>query len=238
MLANGIISAVAKIGFKLGMNSAVAATIVNALNARLQLDLPLNTCHIHIDLLDLTAAVFRELGLDHAAAARSERWTQSSSSSSPSDSGIVIVGQAVRLPGGLNSPESLWKALVEKRDDLMTPVPSDRWDHASFYRPPSSSPHEPGDIIFEKAGFIDFASFDNSFFGISAPEAINISPAVRLTLEVAFDALENANIPVSRVKSSNMGVFVATGMDLGYDHLLFSDRGYAGECRPQLPVLC
>ena len=138
---------------------------------------------------------------------------------------VVIVGQALRLPGGLNNPELFWDALVQRRDDILTPTPSNRWDQESFR--PSDSP-KPGDILFERAGFVDSHSFDNAFFGITEPEALMISPVVRLTMEVALDALEDANLPIACVKGTNMAVFVATGPDEGYSQLLHLQSGFEG----------
>jgi hypothetical protein len=40
--------------------------------------------------------------------------------------------------------------------------------------------------------------------------------------------LENANILISKIKGSNMGVFVAGGMDEGYIKLLFAVKGGGG----------
>ena len=47
-------------------------------------------------------------------------------------------------------------------------------------------------------------------------------------MEIAFEALENANIPISKIKGSDMGVFIAGGMDEGYIKLLFADKGWGG----------
>lgn len=142
---------------------------------------------------------------------------------------VVIVGQALRLPGDINTPKSFWEALVNKRDDIMTPVPPERWDHSSFYRDPASdSLPEICDIRFEKAGFIDVAHYDNNFFGISGPEALNISPATRLALETAFEALEDANTPISKLKGTTTGVFVGTMVDEGFVQLLFEEHGFDG----------
>ncbi|TFK38563.1 hypothetical protein BDQ12DRAFT_116355 [Crucibulum laeve] len=214
---------------ELGMDSAMATIIVNSLNRRLGLSLPMNTCHTHIDLVALTGAICVELGLSNGAEAGTLS-NQRQSQQALED--IVIVGQSLRLPGELNTPESFWEALIEKRDDLFTTVPEDRWDHKSFYRPPNAPGSlQPGDITFEKAGFIDIATFDNSFFGISSAEALHVAPAVRLTLETSFEALENANIPISRVKGTNMAVYVAAGVDEGYNKILFLEKGWAAYSR-------
>ncbi|EIN06933.1 polyketide synthetase [Punctularia strigosozonata HHB-11173 SS5] len=205
---------------ELGMDSLMAVAAVNALNERFQLTLPLSTCHDHINVLALTTAVVGALAphsaLSHDIRASSRQYNQSSIE-------VVIVGQAVRLPGGLDTSHKLWQALIERRKDIMTPIPPHRWDHASFYCP---TVEKPGDVTLDRAGFVDIESFDASFFGISASEALSVSPSVRLALETAFEAFENANIPVSQVKGSNMGVWVATGPDDGYSHLLFAEGGF------------
>ena len=207
---------------KFGMDSSMAVKIVNELNHFFKLHLPLNTCHTYVDVVSLSGAVLTELGMSEKVI------TEVNTAKPPTvqSQEVVIVGQAFRLPGDINTPESFWQALVGKRD-IMTPIPPDRWDQASFYRSPSSTtPPQTCDITFEKAGFIEVANFDNNFFGISTPEAFCVSPAIRLTLETAFEALENANIPISRVKGTDMGVFVAPGSDGGYQQLLVYDNGF------------
>ncbi|KAF4622433.1 hypothetical protein D9613_009459 [Agrocybe pediades] len=214
---------------ELGMDSAMSTLIVNKLNKALYLDLPLNTCHTHVDLVSLTSAVISKLGMDGPS---SKAWQGVKQvSDAPEKEQIVIVGQSVRLPGDINSPETFWQALMEKRD-VITPVPASRWDHASFYRAPDSKdPPAPGDITLEKAGFVEYESFDHAFFGISSAEAFHVSPNIRLCLEIAFEALENANITPSKIKGSSMSVFIATAMDEGYIKLLLADKGWGAYSR-------
>ncbi|KAJ7040667.1 hypothetical protein C8F04DRAFT_1391530 [Mycena alexandri] len=188
------------------------------------LNLPRNTCHTYVDIDSLSAAIS---DLSHA--------TVPPRPFSPQGSGtgledIVVVGQAVRLPGDLNTPESFWEALVDMRENLLIPVPQDRWDHASFLKRPGAR-SEPGDISFERAGFVEIASFDNAFFGISSAEAFSVAPAARLVLETTFQALENANIPSSRLKGTDTGVFLAGTMDSGYTQLMFSAMGFESYTR-------
>lgn len=190
------------------------------------LKLPLNTCHTYIDLKALLNAIMVTLGIKEELPSLPPP-KKKPSSLEPEE--IVIVGHAVRLPGDINTLDAFWDALIHKRDDLMTKAPPDRWDADSFYRSPNSTaPPRNGDILFPKSGFVDVAHFDNSFFGISKPEALYVGPATRLTLETAFEALENAAIPMSKVKGTNMGVFIATGMDTGYVQLLHEEKGFGG----------
>ncbi|KAF8216995.1 hypothetical protein K438DRAFT_1798123 [Mycena galopus ATCC 62051] len=210
---------------ELGMDSAAALVIVGKLNEHFGgLNLPRNMCHTHVDLNSLTAAVSERLSrLEDAPPQVLPSITRAASLGSSEE--VVIVGQAVRLPGDLNTPEAFWEALLGMREDLFVPVPQGRWDHASFYRKPGD-PAKPGDITFERAGFVEVESFDNTFFGISAPEAFSVSPSARLVLETTWQALENANIPISRLKGTDTGVFAAAPMDQGFTHLIFMSLGF------------
>jgi polyketide synthase 5 len=38
---------------------------------------------------------------------------------------VAVIGMACRLPGGIDSPERLWEALL-RGDDLVTEIPPDR----------------------------------------------------------------------------------------------------------------
>ncbi|KAF9557920.1 ketoacyl-synt-domain-containing protein [Agrocybe pediades] len=211
-----------------GMDSSMAVNIVNDLNSAFELDLPLNSCHTFINLDQLSEAILNQLGLSrHSVHNDPTNGLSTFGINSQIKEDVVIIGQAFRLPGDISTPDLFWEALTSKRNDIITNVPPDRWDHASFYRPPGSSqPQRTGDILFEKAGFVDVAHFDNSFFEISAAEAFYVSPSIRLTLETAFEALENACIPLSKIKGTKMGVFVASGLDEGYSHVMFQAKGY------------
>ena len=41
---------------------------------------------------------------------------------------------ACRLPGGINSPDLFWDALL-RGDDFVVEVPADRWDVDYYYDP-------------------------------------------------------------------------------------------------------
>ena len=45
---------------------------------------------------------------------------------------IAIVGIGCRLPGGVRSPGSFWKNLVDGVDAIAE-IPADRWNLKSFY---------------------------------------------------------------------------------------------------------
>ena len=47
---------------------------------------------------------------------------------------IAIIGMGCRLPGGIDSPDAFWQALL-RGDDLVTEIPADRWDVEDHYDP-------------------------------------------------------------------------------------------------------
>ncbi len=55
----------------------------------------------------------------------------------------------------------------------------------------------------------DVQNFDPSFFGFSSKEATFLDPQLRKSLEVAYEALESAGIPLEAASESNTGCFVA-----------------------------
>lgn len=68
----------------------------------------------------------------------------------------------------------------------------------------------------------DLAGFDARFFNISPAEAKSIDPQQRLLLETAYEAFENAGVPLERLAGSNTGVYVA-GFNSDYERMLSRD---------------
>lgn len=122
---------------------------------------------------------------------------------------IAIVGLGCRFPGGIENLESLWQALMEKKD-MSGPIPKERWDNDAIYDP---DPLRPGKTHAKTAAFLenDVRAFDAGFFGIVPREAKSIDPLQRMILEVVYEALEEANIPADSLKGSNTAVFIALG---------------------------
>ncbi|MFC3982606.1 aminotransferase class III-fold pyridoxal phosphate-dependent enzyme [Streptosporangium jomthongense] len=126
---------------------------------------------------------------------------------------IAVVAMACRFPGGVTSPEELWRLLVDGVD-AVGEVPHSRWSVERLY---SADPAEAGKISSRWAGCVDgIEEFDAAFFGLSPAEAEQMDPQQRLLLEVAYEAMERAGLPPTHDLIRDCGVFVGiSGSEYG-----------------------
>ncbi|MEU4838296.1 type I polyketide synthase [Nocardia testacea] len=120
-------------------------------------------------------------------------------------SDIAIVGIGCRFAGGIDSPDTFWEFVMDKRDGVVE-MPADRWDYRRYYDP---EPRTPGRSYTKRGAFmtIDPWEFDPDFFGISPREATVLDPQQRLMLEVTWEALDDAGI-ARRAAGGSVGVYV------------------------------
>ncbi|GAA5057426.1 type I polyketide synthase [Nocardia callitridis] len=120
-------------------------------------------------------------------------------------SDIAIVGIGCRYAGGIDSPDSFWDFVLDKRDGVVE-MPADRWDYRRYYDP---EPRTPGRSYTKHGAFMttDPWEFDPDFFGISPREATVLDPQQRLMLEVTWEAFDDAGI-ARNAAGSSVGVYV------------------------------
>jgi len=123
---------------------------------------------------------------------------------------IAVIGMACRLPGGIDTPELLWDALLAGAD-LVTEIPADRWDADELYDPERGVP---GKTISRWGAFLDdIAGFDAPFFRLPDNKAIAMDPQHRLLLETSWEAIERAGIAPDSLGGTSTGIFFGLSHD-------------------------
>lgn len=146
------------------------------------------------------------------------------------DEPIAIIGMSCRFPGGIDSPESLWETVREGKDAIGD-FPTDRGWNLEHLLGGGEVSGAHGTTYSAGGGFLyDAAEFDAAFFNMSPREARITDPQQRIMLELAWEAIERAQIDPLCLRDSRTGVFVGEIWDEYGDRflgdLLHTDKGF------------
>ncbi|MFE0026115.1 SDR family NAD(P)-dependent oxidoreductase [Amycolatopsis sp. NPDC059021] len=184
---------------EIGFDSLAAVELRNLLESRTGLRLPVTLIFDYPTPRVLAAHILEKAGGEQRSV------TVRQSTASADDEPIAIIGMSCRYPGGVSTPEELWRLLADGTDAVSS-FPVDRgWDVGTLYDP---EPGKPGKSYAHEGGFLhDAAQFDPEFFGIGPREAQAMDPQQRLALEISWEALERAGIDPLSLRGSRTGVF-------------------------------
>jgi phthiocerol/phenolphthiocerol synthesis type-I polyketide synthase D len=160
---------------ELGLSSRDAVTVATELGERLGREPDVGLLWRYPSIAALVAALADE------PAARRPRAVEP----------VAVLGIGCRLPGGIESPADLWRALPAALD-AAGPAPAGR-------RPWL------GDTL--GAYLADPFGFDAAFFGIGPADAAAMDPRQRILLETTWAAFEHAGLPPGTLRGSRTGVF-------------------------------
>ena len=192
---------------ELGLDSLGTLQLVHRLAVRTGLNLPRSLLFDQPTPADVARHLdtgLHNLNTDTSTPAAAS--TASTAARDPSSDPVAIIAMSCRFPGGVRSPEDLWR-LVCSDSDAITPFPVDRgWDVEGVYDP---DPDAVGRTYTRSGGFLDgVAEFDGALFGISPREATATDPQQRLLLELSWEALERAGIAAQTLRGSQTAVYV------------------------------
>ncbi|WP_394839062.1 SDR family NAD(P)-dependent oxidoreductase [Pendulispora rubella] len=123
--------------------------------------------------------------------------------SNASDEPLAIVGMSCRFPKAPNLG-AFWQ-LLSNGVDATDEIPAARWNADAYYH---ADREMPGKAVSRRAALLEHVdTFDPMAFGISPREAHELDPSQRLALELSWEALEHAGIPLHSLKDSATGVF-------------------------------
>lgn len=118
---------------------------------------------------------------------------------------IAIVGVSLRFPGGIRNLSDFSQALENRELKCES---TSKLSQGSVRQ--KLIANASASVGIERAGVLDedIYAFDPEFFSILPLEAKNMDPSQRMTLELTWEAFENARIAPHTLKGKKVGVFL------------------------------
>ncbi|WP_035178644.1 type I polyketide synthase [Alkalihalobacterium bogoriense] len=188
---------------EMGVDSIKVPELQRELEEAFAIDLPVTLVFDYPTLSKMTNYINNRLNLENYAGIQQSEHVQRKQENLTEK--IAIVGIGCRFPGGMNTPKQFFEKLLQGYDAIEE-IPLERWNINDYY---DELGQTEGTINTKYGGFLKHVDlFDPQFFGITPIEAKQIDPQHRLLLEVSFEALQDAGLPLEKLEGSQTGVFV------------------------------
>lgn len=139
---------------------------------------------------------------------------------------ISITGLSCRLPGEGNTLDNFWQSICEGKCKYLwvlfysrflwrmlirypaawSDIPRERFNMDAFWSPNKRR----STSVAQGAHFMrdDLSRFDAGFFGLPKHDVDAMDPQQRIMMEVTYEALERAGLPLQRLAGTRTGVFM------------------------------
>ena len=200
--------------FDLGMDSLMAVELRNRIGAGLRCTVRATLLFDYPTVEVLSAYLLHEvLQLPDTSPEATPVQMQRSAALVNVAEPVAIIGMGCHYPGAVETPAAFWQQLVAGFDGIID------WPAKRVADLPHA--HLAGERVTrytQRGGFLaQVDEFDPAFFGLSPREVLVMDPAHRLLLEIAWQALEDANLVPAQLFNQEVGVFVGGGTS-GYLH--------------------
>ncbi len=195
--------------FELGGTSLAAFSVAAQIGRRLGVEIPVLRIFEHATIAELAGHLQGDQAYTFAIReayefAKARRQT----AASPTAFDVAIVGAAGRFPGARDLDE-LWNNLRDGRETVTT-FTRDELDPLVSRQDREDPSYVPARGVLD-----DIDRFDAAFFGISPNEAELMSPQIRVFMEVAWEAFENAGYVGETIRGP-VGVWAGMGNNFYY----------------------
>ncbi|PVH97124.1 putative polyketide synthase [Periconia macrospinosa] len=149
---------------------------------------------------------------------------------------VAVTGLSCRFPGDGDSLDSFWDSIC-KGESAWSEIPKERFNVDSFWSPSKSrNTMTPKGAHFLKE---DISKFDANFFSLPKNDVEATDPQHRIMIEVAYEALERAGLPLEKIAGTRTGVFMGH-FTSDYKEMMYRDPdnapvyGGTGSCTTSL----
>jgi benzoate-CoA ligase family protein len=203
---------------ELGIDSILSVALVNRVNRKLELNLPVSILFEYFTISKLAnyleGILFNTKNEKNICSV--ETGDIQNILPKVNDNDVAIVAYYAKVPGA-SSLDEFWDNLKLGKS-FVQEVPASRWDYRNYYDQKRG--------VFDKTyckwgGFLsEIDMFDADFFSILPHEAELIDPQHRLFLESCYFVLQQAGYPKNRLKKFKCGLFAGV-MSNEYQEMLF-----------------